>query len=178
MQKIILTYGAIGGAVSISAIILSLTLPGVQDFGRSLEWLGYLIMLVALSTVFIGIKRYRDLESGGSISFNQGLLVGLGIATVAGVVYVLIWEVYLAITDHRFIQDYTQTIIAAREAEGMAGPELEALRAEMAEMREQYANPVFRLPMTFLEIFPVGLLITLVSATLLRKSSFMPASAP
>jgi hypothetical protein len=29
--------------------------------------------------------------------------------------------------------------------------------------------------MTFLEIFPVGLLITLIAAGLLRKSEFLPA---
>ena len=45
----------------------------------------------------------------------------------------------------------------------------------MERLREQYANPVFRLPITFLEIFPVGLLITLVSAGLLRNSELLPA---
>jgi hypothetical protein len=38
-----------------------------------------------------------------------------------------------------------------------------------------YDNPLYRLPMTFAEIFPVGLLVTLVSAVLLRNPRFLPA---
>ena len=45
----------------------------------------------------------------------------------------------------------------------------------MRAMAEAYRNPLFRLPMTFVEIFPVGLLIALVSAGLLRNPRFLPA---
>jgi hypothetical protein len=45
----------------------------------------------------------------------------------------------------------------------------------MAEFRQQYANPLFRLPVTFIEIFPVGLVVSLISAALLRNSRFLPA---
>ena len=44
-----------------------------------------------------------------------------------------------------------------------------------------YANPLYRLPITFVEIFPIGVLISLISAVLLRNSRFLPArrsSAP
>lgn len=44
-------------------------------------------------------------------------------------------------------------------------------------MRNQYANPLFRFPMTFGEIFPVGLLITLISAAVLRNLKVLPAAA-
>ena len=40
-----------------------------------------------------------------------------------------------------------------------------------------YANPLFRLPITFTEILPVGLIVSLISALLLRNSRFMPARA-
>lgn len=39
----------------------------------------------------------------------------------------------------------------------------------------QYANPLFRLPMVFAEIFPVGVLVSLISAALLRNRRFLPA---
>jgi hypothetical protein len=38
-----------------------------------------------------------------------------------------------------------------------------------------YANPVFRLPITFVEMFPIGVLISLISAAVLRNSRFLPA---
>ncbi len=41
-------------------------------------------------------------------------------------------------------------------------------------MKNSYADLFYRLPVTFLEIFLVGLLIALLSAGLLRNSKFMP----
>ena len=143
----------------------------------ALEWLGYLIMIVALSMIFVGIKRYRDRELGGVIKFGTAALLGLGITLVASVVYVAVWEVNLSLTDHSFIEEYTRSVVADKQADGITGAELAAVEAEMATMRERYADPLFRVPMTFLEIFPVGLLISLLAAAVLRNSKFLPAAA-
>ena len=69
---------------------------------------------------------------------------------------------------------YTAGIVEAKRAEGLSGLALEALTAEMQTLKAQYANPLFRLPMTFLEIFPVGLIIALISAALLRNPKVLP----
>lgn len=174
MKRVILSYGGLAGTVVIGTAILTLTLSGEIHAGGA-EWLGYLVMIVALSLIFLGIKRYRDHELGGVIRFGTAVLLGLGITLVASVIYVAVWEVYLSMTDYAFIDDYTRSMIEAKEAAGVAGPALQAEIESMSRLKEQYANPVFRLPMTFLEIFPVGLLITLVSAGLLRNSNLLPA---
>ena len=91
--------------------------------------------------------------------------------------YVAVWEVYLAMTDYKFMDEYIAGILRARQA---AGASAEAMAAEMAKlesMRVSYANPLFRIPMTFLEIFPVGLLVSLVSAALLRNPKVLPRQA-
>ncbi len=173
MKRIIFPYGAIAGAVIIGSMILTFALGG--GMSGSSVWLGYLFMIVALSLIFLGVKRYRDQELGGVIRFGTAFLLGLGISLVASVIYVVVWEVYLSVTDYAFIHDYTQSVLAAKEAEGLAGAALEAEVASMETLTSRYANPVFRLPMTFLEIFPVGLLITLVSAGLLRNEKFARA---
>ena len=174
MKKIVLTYGAIAGAITIG--FMSLSLAGQDQPTKALEWLGYLIMIVALSMIFVGIKRYRDRELGGVIKFGTAVTLGLGMTLVASVMYVAAWEVNLSLTDYAFIDEYTQSVIADKEAAGVSGAELEAVVAQMAQMKDRYASPMFRLPMTFLEIFPVGLLITLLAAAVLRYSRFMPAT--
>lgn len=168
MQRIILTYGAIAGFIVIAIAILGLILSGGEE-AHAQVWLGYLIMLIALSLIFVGIQRYRDQHLGGVIRFGTATLVGLGIAAVAGVVYVAVWEAYLAMTDYAFMEHYARGVIEAKQAEGVSGDELQAVVDNMESMKRQYANPLFRLPMTFLEIFPVGLLITLISAAVLRN---------
>jgi len=167
LKKIILIYGAVSGAVIIASMLLSFSLDGD---GTGSMLVGYLIMLVALSVIFLGIKRHRDQELGGVIRFSTAFLTGLGISLVASVVYVALWEVYLSFTDYVFIHDYARSVIATKEAAGMTGAALQAEVEQMAVMTQQYESFLFRMPMTFLEIFPVGLLVTLVSAGILRNS--------
>jgi Protein of unknown function (DUF4199) len=175
MRRIILTHGVLAGVIIIGTMILAQTLGGDTDHGAGSLWFGYLTMLVALSLVFLGIKRHRDRDLGGVIKFGRAVLLGLGITLVASVIYVAAWETYLSLTDYAFIDQYVDSVVAAKEAKGLSGTALEAEVAKLEQLRTQYADPLFRMPMTFLEIFPVGLLITLVAAALLRNSRFLPA---
>jgi hypothetical protein len=167
-------FGTISGLIVITSIIGWAVYGG--DLGTGGELVGYLIMIVALSMIFFGIKRYRDREGGGVIKFVPALMLGIGIAAVAAVIYVLVWEVYDTATQHAFINVYTDAMIEAQRAKG-AGPALDATIAEMTKLKQDYANPMFRIPMTFLEIFPVGLIIALISAAILRNPKVLPARA-
>jgi hypothetical protein len=173
MTRIILTYGLISGVVVIAGIMGSMLLKGGAP--HSSVWLGYLIMLVALSSILVGVRQYRDQALGGVIKFRTALLLGLGIAAVAGLAYVAVWEVYLAVTHYTFMDKYVAQILETKRAAGVTGAPYEKLVAELETMRRRYANPLYRLPMTFAEIFPVGLLIAVVSAALLRNPKFLPA---
>ena len=175
MARIIGIYGLVSGLVIIFGIILTLLLGADHQSGPPSPLLGYLIMLVALSTILVGVKQYRDQTLGGVIKFTTGLMLGLGIALVASIAYTLVWEVYLYLTHYSFMDHYIEATLAARRAAGVTGPAYQQAVAEMETMRRQYANPLFRLPMTFTEIFPVGLLISLVSAALLRNPRVLPA---
>jgi len=175
MRKLILSYGAISGVIIIGSMIFGINASSGNDEVEFTAWMGYLIMLIALSLVFLGVKRHRDRELGGVIRFGTAFLVGIGITLVASFIYVVVWEVNLAMTDYAFITDYSASMIRQAVAEGVAGTELDALKTEMATLTENYQNPLFRLPMTFIEIFPLGLLVSLISAGLLKNSRFLPA---
>ena len=141
MKKLILVYGAISGLVIIVINTLSI------ELGIAHVWLGFLVMFIAFSSIFVAVKQYRDETRVGFIRVGTGFLVGLGITVIASLVYVLVWELYLAMTDYAFIETIGQ----------------------------QYANPLFRLPMTFVEVFPIGVLISLISAFILRESKTLAA---
>jgi len=174
MFKITATYGVISGTIVILIMMLGLFASETGSFFSS-EAFGYLIMMIALSMIFVAIKRYRDTELGGVIKFLPALGMGLAIAAIAGVMYVFVWEIYLLNTDYAFIKDYTAGIIENARVAGVNGSALEMKIAEMAEMEANYAKPYFRLPMTFLEIFPVGFIIALISAAVLRNPQILPA---
>ena len=170
------TYGLLSGLVIIVIMIAGLTAGGHDSLFGSV-WFGYLIMLVGLAFTFVGVKRYRDVECGGIIKFVPAFLIGLAIAAVAGLAYVIVWESYLAMTGYRFMDEYIAGIMRARQAAGATQAELAKEMAGLETLRQQYDNPLIRLPMTFLEIFPVGLLVALVSALLLRNPKLLPSRA-
>ncbi len=174
MRKIVIVYGLLSGLVVILPMAAGIALGGSESFFSS-ELFGYLIMLVALSMIFVAIKKYRDQELGGVIRFWPALGLGLAISVIAGAVYVGVWELYLFRTDYAFIDQYTASVIEVRKAEGVNGAALKELVAEMEALKTNYSKPWFRLPITFTEIFPVGLLVSLVSAGLLRNPKFLPA---
>jgi hypothetical protein len=174
MTRIALVYGFISGSIVTGVIIVGLLLSGGQHTHFSSVWLGYLIMLLALSMIFVGVKRYRDNALGGVIKFGPALGLGLAIAAVAGVAYVLVWEVYLAATGYEFAETYAAAMVEAKRARGVSGDALQKEIANAQAFVAQYRNPLFRAPMTFVEIFPVGLLIALISAGLLRNPKLLP----
>lgn len=174
MIRIILTFGLLAGAVVAAPMFLLLTFSGPGSVWSS-HLAGYTIMLLALSLVFVGVKRHRDRALGGVIRFLPAFGMGLGISLVAGIVYVVGWEITLALTDFRFIEEYSNAAIEAARARGASAAEVQAVVSDMEAFRASYANPLIRLPMTFVEIFPVGAIVSLVSAALLRNSRFLPA---
>ena len=174
MLKIALVYGVISGTIVIISMIFGIVSSDGKGFYAS-EYFGYLIMLIALSMIFIGIKRYRDLHLGGIIKFLPALGLGVAIAAIAGVMYVFVWELYSMSTDYAFIASYTDGLIEAKKAEGISGAALEKIIADAREMEADYHKFYIRLPMTFVEIFPVGLIISIVSAALLRNPKLLPA---
>lgn len=176
MLRTILTYGLIAGLIVIAPTFLYI-LWAKPDMSDHSALLGYAIMLVALSAIFVGVKSYRDKALGGVIKFVPALLMGLGISVVAGVIYVVGWEVYMALTNYTFASSIGDSMVEAARAKGASPAEVEALAVQMAAFAEQYANPLFRIPVTFIEIFPVGVAVSLISALLLRNSRFLPARA-
>lgn len=176
MFRLALIYGVLSGGVVIGITTIGFMMSG-GEVAENAQVVGYLVMFVALSVIFLAIKQYRDTRHGGVIKFWPALGMGLLVSLVAAIVYVAVWEVFLAATDFAFWDAYAASLIEAERAKGTSESDLAELTENMAEMREVYANPLFRVPITFTEIFPVGALISLISAAILRNPNVLPARA-
>jgi hypothetical protein len=175
MFRTILKYGVIAGLIVGGFELVTFTaFSGMPPLKYGMV-IGYTTMLIALSAVFVGIKRHRDVERGGVIGFWPAFGIGLGISFIAGIFYVAAWELVQSMTSMDFASAYSKAILASEQAKGASAESLAKMSAELEAFKVQYADPMFRLPMTFVEIFPVGVLVSLVSAGLLRNSRFLPA---
>lgn len=177
MFRIILKYGLIAGLVVGAALVgVSLAYGGQPppDWGMAA---GFASMLVALSAVFVGIKRHRDTAGGGVIRFWPAFGLGLAISLVASLIYVAAWELSLVLIDKDFAAMFAAQMIERAKEKGLTGEALAAAVQSARDFEAMYRNPLLRMPMTFVEIFPVGVLVSLVSALVLRNPRVLPALA-
>jgi hypothetical protein len=171
----ILRYGVIAGLiVGIPMIWRMLSArPGeVPVVGMLLT---YLVMIVALTAVFLGVKAYRDKVLGGVIRFLPALGIGLAISAVASLIYVISWEVSSAYSSFDFIAFYKAYMIDSVKATNPTPEALQKAITDAESFAVMYANPLYRVPMTFIEMFPVGVLVSLISAAILRNPRALPA---
>lgn len=174
MQKIIWTFGLIGGAVVTLLMLTTSSLwmgdDAPMDMGTG-EILGYVSMIVALSTIFFGIRSYRDKHLGGRITFGKAFRVGLLITLVASVIYVAGWMLYFNVSEaaQQFPDRYLDYLVAQMHEAGKSQAEIDAETAKYRENMELYKNPLVMTGVTLMEILPVGLLITLASSLILKR---------
>jgi len=169
MKKISVIYGLIGGLI-VSAF-MALTIPNMDadtDMTQSM-FMGFASMIVALSTVFLGIKKYRDVYLNGVISFGKAFLIGLYISLIASTMYVLTWMVISDLYMPNFMENYVEAQLNAFEQTAATEEEISQKREELNAMAESYKNPVIKALYTYMEIFPVGLIITLISSLILKR---------
>lgn len=179
MLWIILIYGLIGAVVAGGPLLWGMLTFDVNS-GQMPEngaLIGYATILVALTGVFLGVKHYRDKVKGGVIKFVPALGVGLGISAVASLGWVIAWEISLAVTKFDFVAAYYGAMIEQAQADGATAEKIAQMRTEQEGFASMYANPAIRMGITFVEMFPIGVVISLISAALLRNSRFLPARA-
>ena len=170
MRRIVLRYGLASGAVLLllAAIVLPLCLSGVVDFDNS-EIAGYSVMVLAFLLVFAGIRSYRNTVGGGAITFGKAFQVGILITLITCAVYVITWEITYFNFFPDFLDQYSAHVLDRMHASGASPAAIEAKTRQMAAMAKIYTNPLWNSAITFMEVFPVGLIVTLVSAAILRR---------
>ncbi len=173
MIRTVLIFGGLAGAFVIGVTRLGFTLTG-GEADPSMVWLGFLTMIIGLSLIFLGVKRYRDSQCDGEISFWRAFGVGVAMAVVAGLVYVVAWEFHLAATNFAFIENYSSALIAKATQDDLPAEEIRQKIERIESSKESYYNPLFRIPITFSEIFPISVIIAAISAAVLRNPNVLP----
>ena len=168
MKKTVLSFGLISGILCSLMMITTLPLADRIGFDRSMI-VGYTTMVAAFLLVFFGIRSYRDNLAEGNITFGRAFTVGILITLLTCIFYVLTWEIMYV----NFMPDFRDTYSAHRiqkaQASGRSSAELQAKLAEMQRAKPLYNNPLYNAAITLLEPLPVGLIVTLISAAILRK---------
>ncbi|MBC7758798.1 MAG: DUF4199 domain-containing protein [Phormidesmis sp. FL-bin-119] len=169
MKRIVLVFGSVSGLlIGLWTMASMAYLYNTNNYEGSML-LGYTAMLLALSLVYVGVKSYRDKENGGIITFGKAFQLALLISLLASTIYVIAWttEYYLFMPD--FMEKFSAQYLQKAQNSGVSAAELSAKAAEINSMKELYKNPLMVVLFTYLEILPVGLIVSLISALLLKR---------
>ncbi|SFS05471.1 Protein of unknown function [Granulicella pectinivorans] len=176
MKKTILTFGLISGVIS-SAMMVG-TLPFLEKIGNAGYVIGYTSIVLSFLLVYFGIRSYRETNGEGYITFARGFGVGISITLISCIFYVVTWEIiYFKFMPHMMDQ-YGAGAIEKLRASGASAAAIQKQVEAAQHFREMYKNPFYNAAMTFIEPFPVGLVITLLSAAILRRTAKTPATLP
>ena len=139
------------------------------------EIIGYTTMVISLSLIFFGVKSYRDQHLHGVISFSKAFQTGMLIAGVASLFYAVAWEFSFNLFYPDFMDQYAAMSMAKAKAGGASPVDIQKLTDKVNQIKEIDKNPFLRFGLTLLEILPVGLVISLISAGILKKREVLPA---
>lgn len=169
MKKIIFISGLIGSGIMILGWAIMTALSGnSEDFGTG-EIIGFAAMFIGLLSVIFGIKRVRDQELGGAITFSKAFLTGIYITLLISAVYVIGWMIYQPIFMPDFADNYFGQQIANLENQDLSQADYEELKAKLEEQRVDYKKTHIMIFYTFFEVFPIGFIYTLIGALVLKR---------
>ena len=168
MKRVVLVFGLLSAALS--AAMMCATVPFMHKIGYDKGLVvGYTAIVISLLFVYFGIRSYRDNIGAGRISFGRAFSVGILISLISCVGYVAMWELLYFNFLPGFMDNWTTYAMDTLRASGATEASLAAKAAEMAEVKKIMDSPIMGPLMVFIEPFPVGVLVTLISSLVLRK---------
>jgi hypothetical protein len=174
MKKTIVTFGLISGAIS--SLMMVATVPFADRIGFDKgAVVGYTAIVLSFLLVFFGIRSYRD-NARGQITFSKAFAVGIGITLISCICYVVTWEILYFNFLPDFMDKYSAHVIEKARASGASAAAILAKVDQMKKYKVMCDNPLINAAMTFIEPFPIGLVITLISAAVLRRNPQAPAA--
>lgn len=175
MKKTILVFGAISGVIVSTFMAISMAMmsgSSTHDSGNTGMIIGFSSMAVAFSFVFVGIKNYRDKQNGGIITFGKAFLLGLMISLIASTLYVITWGIEFHFFMPDFMDKYAAMQVNQLQESGLPAAQLQESLKEIETSSDHYKHNLFFFTMyTYMEILPVGILITLISSFILRRKT-------
>ncbi|HKN20419.1 MAG TPA: DUF4199 domain-containing protein [Terracidiphilus sp.] len=174
MKKTVLTFGLISGLMISVLMGGSLLLANKIGSGHSMV-LGYTMMVASFLLVYFGIRSYRDNNLAGQISFGRAFTCGILIALITCICYVAMWEIlYFNFMPH-FMDSYWAAQIRRVQSSGLDPATIATQVAAIQHSAQLYQNPFVNMAYTLIEPLPVGLVMTLISAAILRRKARVPA---
>ena len=168
MKNTVLKFGVYSGVVAAALMFMTTFFVEQIGFDRGV-YVGYTGILISMLFVYFGIRSYRDNVLGGRITFARGFNAGILITVISCLFYVGMWLIVYYTLMPDFGDKWGAYIIDTARAKGASPAEIDAAMQQAKDAKAMLENPFINAAVSFTEPFPVGLLVTLISAAVLRR---------
>ncbi|HET9706209.1 MAG TPA: DUF4199 domain-containing protein [Vicinamibacterales bacterium] len=169
MTKIVLTFGLLSGAVA--GVMMFLTLPFAERIGFDRAvYVGYTTIVISMLFVYFGVRSYRDNVLGGRMNFGKAFTAGMLITIISSACYVAAWLVMYYGFMPDFANQYADYLVEQARTPGASQADIDAAIKQGEQARQWLANPLINAAVSFTEPLPVGVIVTLISAAVLKKT--------
>lgn len=170
MKKMVLRYGLYATLVTVGIpLVLFIFMDeGSRSNYKLGEIIGYSTILLSMVFVFLGIKKHRDENKGGVISFGEALLVGSLIAAIPSIAFGLYNWFYIEVLDPGFLEKYYRYYLEQAQA-SMSADEFEAEKVKIEAQKEAFKSPFVQFGVMFMTVFVIGFIVSLISSIVLKR---------
>ena len=167
MHKTAFRHGLLAAAIIILFIVVFYFLFSPKTLLDLGEAFGYAVMVIAMSMVFIGIKRYRDNELNGYISFGKAFGMGVYIAFIGSFIYGIFEGIFYEASDFKeiYIDFYMDKIQSSGQSPEVIQQQINQFNQDMAMWDSAFSMGLIM----FLTVLILGTVIALISAFILKK---------
>ena len=163
-KQIMLNNGLMLGFVSILIAVANFAFGDIYEP----HWSISVISIVASASIIVlGIKKIKD-ENGGFLALGQAIKIGLGIALISGLIYVVYQFVFTSYMEPDFYKNMAevQEQLMIEKNPSMSDEQLEVSK----EMMKKFMSPGVTAAMTIGFSLFLGFIISLIGGLIMKKS--------
>lgn len=166
MKKIVIKYGSIASLIVVGAPVIFMVIVGMGPESFDLGAIvGYTSMIVAMALVYFAMRHFRDNQNEGTMSFFQGMQIGLLISAMGGVA----WGIYNLVFVKFIMPDFYEQYYAHQSGQTIGTPEFQQGFTQMMDQMGFWYTDFGGTLLMFLTVFLIGFVISLISSLILQR---------
>jgi len=171
MQNLAIKYGLMASAIMGIGGMIPIWIGDDQFHSEYGEVAGYLAIILALSAIFFGIKSYKD-KSGKTLTFKRAFVFGLFVDLIAALVFGIFSFILYQWVMPDFLQAYfDQSIEQVKSNPDLSNTQITIQISDILKNKNLMLSPAFGGLLMFITVFPIGLVVTLISSFVLREKT-------
>ncbi len=169
MKKTILRYGGFSVIFMVLFFLLEMLIFSEKKDFRVQEIFGWIGIFISTIFIFFGIRYYRDQYNDGNLSFGKGLKVGLLILLMPSLAFGIFNVIYVMLNPDFMDTYYNYQVTQLKESlpAGEAALKIQAMEKD----KEMWMSPAVQFFGMFASVFLVGVIVTVISTLILRRTN-------